>query len=286
MSTIIACTDGSLYSPSIYRNAAWAASRLGASIQILHVIEHHESREKQDLSGNIGFDANAELLAELVSLDESHARVARLRGKAILEDAVRQLGISGIGSNSEVVTTQRHGSLVETLGEFEKHASLVIIGKRGEHVDFAKGHLGSNLERVVRSAQVPIFVAAREFRQVNRFMIAFDGGLSSLKAIHHVATQPLLSGLECHIVAVGKPGGPLAKELEDAALSLRGAGFTVTAELLTGDPDEVIASQVTQRNIDLLVMGAYGHSPIRQFILGSTTTGLIRTCLVPLLLFR
>jgi nucleotide-binding universal stress UspA family protein len=33
-------------------------------------------------------------------------------------------------------------------------------------------------------------------------------------------------------------------------------------------------------------MGAYGHSPIREFILGSTTTSLIRTCLVPILLFR
>ena len=93
--------------------------------------------------------------------------------------------------------------------------------------------------------------------------------------------------MECHIVAVRQAGSAsLAKDLEDAAISLRGAGFTVTADLLTGDPDEVIASQVIQRDIDLLVMGAYGHSPIRQFILGSTTTSLIRTCLVPILLFR
>ncbi|MEX1117045.1 MAG: universal stress protein [Akkermansiaceae bacterium] len=286
MSTILACTDGSLYAPSIYQNAAWAASRLGASIHVLHVIEHHESREKQDLSGSIGFDANAELLAELVSLDESRARVARLRGKAILEDAVKQLGIAGIGSTSEVTATQRHGSLVETLDEFEKHAALVVIGKRGEHADLAKGHLGSNLERVVRSAQIPILLAAREFRPVKRFMIAFDGGISALKAVHHVATQPLLRGLDCQIVAVGKPGSAVAKELENAALSLRGAGFTVTADFPSGDPDDVIASQVTQRNIDLLVMGAYGHSPIRQFILGSTTTNLIRTCQVPIMLFR
>jgi len=34
------------------------------------------------------------------------------------------------------------------------------------------------------------------------------------------------------------------------------------------------------------VMGAYGHSRVRQFILGSTTTTLIRTCTVPVLLFR
>jgi hypothetical protein len=77
MSTILACTDGSLYAPSIYQHAAWAATRTGAPIHVLHVIERDESPDKQDLSGSIGFDANAELLEELAKHDESHARVAR-----------------------------------------------------------------------------------------------------------------------------------------------------------------------------------------------------------------
>jgi nucleotide-binding universal stress UspA family protein len=33
-------------------------------------------------------------------------------------------------------------------------------------------------------------------------------------------------------------------------------------------------------------MGAYGHSPIRQFILGSNTTSMVRTCQIPVLMFR
>lgn len=280
MSTILACTDGSLYSPSIYNHASWVAKRCGTSIHVLHVIERDESINKQDLSGSIGFDANAELLEELAKLDESQARVARLRGKAILEDAAKQL------AKHEVKTTQRHGSVVETLDEFEDDAELVIIGKRGEHADFAKGHLGSNLERVVRSAKIPVLVASREFKSIERFLIAFDGGASSLKAVHHVATQPLLKGLECHIVMCGKPDREHEISLEHAVTSLRGAGFSVTSELLAGDPDEVIAREATQRSIDLLVMGAYGHSRVRNLILGSTTTHLIRTCQIPIILFR
>jgi nucleotide-binding universal stress UspA family protein len=280
MSTILTCTDGSLYSPSIYQHAAWAAARIGAAIHVLHVIERDELRDARDLSGSIGFDANAELLEELAKHDESHARVARLRGKAILDDAAKQL------AGHEVTATQRHGSVVETLEEFEKGAALVVIGKRGEHADFAKGHLGSNLERVIRSAKIPVLVAAREFKPVRNFLIAFDGGESSLKAVHHAATNPLLKGLECHLVMVGKKDGEYARALENAATGLRGAGFNVTADLLPGDPDEVIAAQVAQREIGLLVMGAYGHSRVRQFILGSTTTHLIRTCHVPVMLFR
>ena len=280
MSTILTCTDGSLYAPSIYQHAAWAAPRLGASIQALHAIERNESLNKQDLSGNIGFDANAELLEELARHDESHARVARLRGKAILEDAAKQL------NGHEVKITQRHGSVVETLDEFETGASLVIIGKRGEHADFAKGHLGSNLERVIRSAKIPVMVAAREFKPIQSFLLAFDGCPSSLKAVHHAATQPLLKGLDCQLIMVGKKDHEHTLSLEHAATLLRGAGYTVTADLLAGDPDEVIAREVSQRGVDLLIMGAYGHSRARNLILGSTTTYLIRTCQVPVVLFR
>ncbi|MCU0776208.1 MAG: universal stress protein [Akkermansiaceae bacterium] len=188
------------------------------------------------------------MLEELAKHDESHARVARLRGKAILQDAVKQL------AGHEVKTTQRHGSVVETLDEFEKGAELVVIGKRGEHADFAKGHLGSNLERVIRSARIPVLVAARECKPIRSFLLAFDGGREL--------------------------------SLGHAATGLRGAGFTVKADLSPGDPDEVITAEVGKRDIGLLVMGAYGHSRVRQLILGSTTTHLIRTCHVPVMLFR
>ncbi len=280
MSTILACTDGSLYAPSIYQHASWAAFRLSLPVHILHVIEREDIPATLDLSGNLGFQANDELLAELSTLDESHARVARLRGKAILEDAAKNI------EGSLTTTTQRHGSLVDTVAEFEDGAALVVLGKRGEHADFSKGHLGSNLERVVRSAKIPVLVAAREFNPVNRFLIAFDGGNSALKAIDYVATHDLLKGAECHILAIGKPGTELERSLEASATALKGAGFAVTAELLPGDPDEAITAKVQDTDIDLLVMGAYGHSRIREFILGSTTTALIRTCHVPVLLFH
>lgn len=281
MSTILACSDGSPYAPSVYQHAGWAACRTGdAAILTLHVIERPETTAHPDLSGNLGFDANAELLSELATLDESQARVSRLRGKAILEDAARQL------ADHKVITLQRHGSLVETLDEFEESSSLVVIGKRGEHAHAAQEHLGSNLERVVRSAKIPVLVAARAFRPINRFLIAFDGGASALKAIHHVATGSLLRGLECHLVAVGKEGSELARSLEESATNLRNSGFQVTCTVLQGHPEEVIAAEVGSRSIDLLVMGAYGHSRIREFILGSTTTTLVRTCHVPVLLFR
>jgi nucleotide-binding universal stress UspA family protein len=48
----------------------------------------------------------------------------------------------------------------------------------------------------------------------------------------------------------------------------------------------MIAEAIEREGIQLLVMGAYGHSPIRHLILGSTTTTMVRTCHVPVLMFR
>lgn len=279
MSSILTCTDGSLYSTSTYLHASWAAEKLGLPVHVLHVIEREETPHHRDFSGSLGFQANDELLRELSLLDESHARVARLRGTAILKDAASQIG-------AEVTTTQRHGALVDTVAEFESEAALIILGKRGEHADFSKAHLGSNLERVIRSAKIPALVASREFRPIKRFLIAFDGGQSSLRAIDYVANQKLLTGAQCHLLTVGKPDTELQRSLDAAAKALQGAGFDVTAETLPGEPEDVIAEKVTSSKIDLLVMGAYGHSRIREFILGSTTTALIRTCQIPVLLFR
>jgi len=48
----------------------------------------------------------------------------------------------------------------------------------------------------------------------------------------------------------------------------------------------VIADTVESEQFDLLVMGAYGHSRIRNLIIGSTTTQMIGACKVPVMLFR
>lgn len=284
MSHLIACTDGSIYAPSLYAHSAWAATRTGLAVKVLHVLDPHRERaHHSDLSGAIGFDASAELTEELVKLEESQARVARLKGDAILADARRQFAEAGIVT---VETLQRHGSLVETLEELEPSAELVVIGKRGEHADFAKGHLGGQVQRVIRTSVKPILVASRAFRPIERFLIAYDGGPSVTRAVEHVISNPLLRGLPCHLLRAGRIDDKASYYLEETASRLRDGGYEVTTHAISEPPESAITTAIKEQSIDLLVMGAYGHSPIRQFILGSTTTTMVRTCHVPVLMFR
>ena len=284
MPTILACTDGSTYASSVYQHAAWAAARLTAGVEVLHVIDHHrEHSAKSDLTGAIGFDTTVELTEELTKLEEAQGRVARLKGKAILEDARQQLTTASLTS---VTTTQRHGTLLETLEELEPRAELVVVGKRGEHAGATQSPLGSHLEDLVRISVRPVLVATRAFRPIQRFLLAFDNSPSTRKAVVYVAASPLLRGLECHLVMVGRTDAAHETALNEARDQLTRAGYSVTAKLLPGSPAPVIAEQVKSAGIDLLVMGAYGHSQIREFILGSTTTKLVRSCAVPVLMLR
>jgi len=284
MSVILTCTDGSIYAPSIYQHAAWAAARLDAGIEVLHVIEHHrEQSPAADLSGAIGFDAGAELTEELAKLEEARGRVARLKGKAILEDARQQLTALGAAAIS---LKQRHGGLLETLEELEPGAELVVVGKRGEHAGAPQSPLGRHLEELVRISIRPVLVAARAFRPIQKFLIAFDNSPSARKAVSYIAASPLLKGLDCHLVMVGRAGAAHQTALRAARDQLASSGFAVSEKLQSGSASSVISELVKELRIDLLAMGAYGHSHIREFIVGSTTTKMVRTCAIPVLMFR
>ncbi len=67
---------------------------------------------------------------------------------------------------------------------------------------------------------------------------------------------------------------------------LAGAGFEVHKALVQGDVEPALHKYQASHGVDLLVMGAYGHSRIREFLVGSTTTSMIRTSTSPLLLLR
>lgn len=284
MSKIIALVDGSLYSESVLDHAAWVATTIGASVDVVHVIGRRDvGSTPANLSGSLEIGAHQKLLQELAEHDIQRAKLAQQRGRLIVDGGVARLLAAGV---AEAHARLRTGDIVEAVHELEADADLVVVGKRGEAADFAKLHLGSNLERVVRVSKKPVMVASRAFKPVKRFLIAFDGGPSIMKAINHIATGSLFPGLPCHMIMVGRETPESRGKLESSASILRSAGFEVETLIEPGEPEEVISRHAEADHIDLLVMGAYGHSRIRSYIIGSTTTEMIRSVKLPVMLFR
>lgn len=276
---IIALVDGSIYSESVCHHAAWIAQKTKAPLELIHVLGRREAPDKSDLSGAIKLGARTKLMEELAELDAQRAKLVSHRGRAILEDARDIVDQDGV---SEITTRLRHGDIAEIEGE----ARVIVIGKRGEAADFAKGHLGSNLERIVRAAHRPIFVAARAFKPIANVLVAYDGSRAAMKAIDHISRSSFFVDLSVTIATVGSEADEIRKGLADAKASLAAAGIEADTRVVAGQPNVELGKMVAAEGFDMLVMGAYGHSRIRSLVIGSTTTEMIRSCKVPVLLLR
>jgi nucleotide-binding universal stress UspA family protein len=117
-------------------------------------------------------------------------------------------------------------------------------------------------------------------------MLAFDGSATTRKGVEMIATSPLLRNLPCHLVMVGAASDANREQLDWAQATLERAEFETTASLVDGEVERVLCDYRAEHGIDLLIMGAYGHSVIRRFLVGSTTTNVIRNASVPVLLLR
>ncbi|MBU6247395.1 MAG: universal stress protein [Xanthomonadaceae bacterium] len=284
MEQLRVCIDDSAYTRSVVDHAAWAATRLGAGIELLHAIGRAPVRPvATDLSGSIGVDADQALLAELAGLDEQRSRLAMVRGHQLLDAARADLRRHGV---ADVRDRLCHGHLVDLLDDQPAGHELLVVGKRGEAADFARLHLGGTLERVLRASTRPVLVASRAFRPIQRLVLAFDGSPSSRKAVELVARSALFRGLECHVLMAASEDRAATVQMDWAHALLDAREITHRTEIIPGNAEEVIGGYVERHGIDLLVLGAYGHSRIRELLLGSTTTALIRRCLVPALVVR
>lgn len=283
MTKILACVDASAYAASVCDLAAWASKRLNLPVEMLHVVQRKDAvAQRHDLSGAIGLGAKTDLLEELTRLEEADARLQVERGRILLATMGERLQAGGAKA---VAPLHRHGGIVETIIEREADARVVVIGKRGASHEFASDHIGSKIERVVRASAKPVLIAPHAVEEPESVVLAYDGSKASDRALERVASSPLFAALPVHVVTVGPDDERHRKLLEtarDALVGDRAVELTITQ----GKAEEAIAAVVERAPRSLLVMGAYGHSPLRTLIVGSTTTALIRTVHVPVLLVR
>lgn len=281
MKNVIACIDGSPLTQQVIEASAWVSLKLEAPLLLLHALEKQNANER-DLSGAIGFGSREHLLTELTQLDEQRAKVALEHGKVLLEYAEAYLD----GRELKLSKLQRHGDFVETLAELEQDARLYVVGKQGtEHS--SKSVIGSNLENAARSLSQPIMVVSREFKAPENFMVAYDGRETAIAALERISKSPLLKDIPCHLVMVKRDVADQEDALEKARHKLSELGFSVESHLIEGDTIQGALHNYQQKNkIDLIAMGAYAHSKVRQFFVGSNTTKMLTDSQVPVLILR
>lgn len=281
---VLACVDQSRFADHVADYAAWAARRMDAPLEFLHIIDRHpEQGSGEDRSGAIGVNAQEELLVKLSDQDEARARSVREQGRIFL-NRLRERAVAAGAALVDV--RQRHGELEETLVEQAEGVRLLVLGRRGESAETTQRDIGRNVERVVRALNRPILTVTEGFKEPQRVMIAFDGRIVTRRGVEMVAGSPLFRGLPITLLMAGRESQDAPRQLDWAKTTLEAAGFEVAALLIPGDAETVIATAVMEQSIDMLIMGAFGHSPLRRLLFGSKTADLLRSSRIPTLLLR
>lgn len=280
---VMACIDASPYAQAVCDYAVWAAKKLDAAMSVVHILDKAQHTQTPDLSGSIGLGSQELLLQQLAELDEKHSKLALERGRAILDAAKARAEQACVSAVDERL---RHGPLVEALTELEDETRLLVLGKRGFSSADAHGHMGLHVERVIRSLHKPILLTQQRYTEPKRIMLAYDGSETAHKGLQMLAASPLGRGLPVHLVMAGADVEAAQSQMASAAQILREAGFDTKTAIVAGEPETVLHQYQQEHVIDLMVMGAYGHSRIRQFIVGSTTTAMICKAKCSLLILR
>jgi len=226
----------------------------------------------------------------------------------LIEDALNQtcnrLKQKGLSAHPELllgVPTVRFLKQAE-----EQGPDLIIIGAKGLRA--TTGILvGGVAQQVVEYAPCPVLVVRAPYQGLHSIMLVTDGSASSEHALQFLEELPLPAGVRLWVMHVLPPppvpmlflqtpmgGTPMAFEdmgeasaleakeekegqalVDKAAAALRAKGKPATGMLKRGDAATEIMEAAKEQKIDLLISGSRGHSPIREWMMGSVSRKLV-----------
>jgi nucleotide-binding universal stress UspA family protein len=192
---------------------------------------------------------------------------------------------AGVSAEASILDASLAGAAA-TFGRIARHFDIAIVGQ-------AQPEKGSAEELMIEGALFesgrPIIVVPyiqKQGLKLDRVIACWDGGRTAARAI--ADAMPLLDRAKAvDLVIVSERGKN--DQIAGADMSKHLARHGIRAELkriAKGDisVENAILSYAADSGADLVVMGGYGHSRLREFILGGVTRGILASMTVPVLM--
>jgi nucleotide-binding universal stress UspA family protein len=255
--------------------AAALATRFGARLTGFYPSGYPIMASYGDVSG----------WAELVDVYLEAQRQEAARAAAAFRQALTQYKLQGEWIFREADETS---SVIAEAALYD----LVVLGQPNPDAGLT-GALGLRPEEIVIGGGRPVLVVpyAGEFEDIGRHvLVAWNGSREAARALHD-AMFLLPSAESVTIIEIDPPASGIAAsaasaERVAAALSRRGIAAKPETETTSGDigVEDLLLSRAADLGADLLVMGAYGHSRLREFVLGGVSRGIFHHMTVPVLM--
>jgi nucleotide-binding universal stress UspA family protein len=224
-----------------------------------------------------------------LSYEWQEMRSKELEGIAAKERHAREV-LDRYGLSYDVETEYAEPALLDdAIGLRARYSDLVLLNRSVlRDADLA----APLMEGCLFASSRPVLIAPAGFAPTlksKRVMIAWDSRPESARAVYG-ALELMSSSDEVRVVLVdpvasdarngGEPGADIA-----AYLARHGLNVTVDQLPSGGRPAaDVLKRHATDVGADLLVMGAYGHSRLRERIFGGVTRSFIEEATLPVLM--
>ena len=217
---------------------------------------------------------------------ESQRRESEKKARAAItrfEQAVKRAGVS---YETRSINASIAGA-ADRLGHLARRFDLAIVGQPERDRAAAAEVVDEGV--LFESGRPVIFVPyiQKAGLKLDRVMVCWDGSRAATRGIAD-AMPFLQKAKQVEIVLVASKSGK-NDEIPGADLGqhLARHGLKVDVKRITSpdiDVTSTILSYAADSSADMIVMGGYGHSRLREFILGGVTRGILETMTVPVLM--
>jgi len=275
---IVVFIDGRAESAGILEFAGMLAREHGARLISVFMQPEPTVTPAETFARGKGMQSTIEVhQAQLERIEADH--------RAQFEDIVRR---QGIRSESEWRSLPYLSSEV---GVHAYYADLVVVA-RPESAGQTAGPPGLAESLVLSSGRpIIVFPPRGKVSQVRRILVAWNATRESIRAV--ADAMPLLAKAEAVEVLVvdhqRRPEGHGQEPGADIARHLARHGAHVEVRRLSSggkDVGRLLMSQAAAFGADLLVMGAYGHSHLREWMFGGVTRTVLYEASLPVLMSR
>jgi nucleotide-binding universal stress UspA family protein len=230
------------------------------------------------MAGGLGLSAN------FIRAQQPEARERAESVAAAFDEATRRAGVSAETRRIEAGI----GDVPTQFAHIARRFDLSVMGQ----VEGDRDHPTTNIviEATLFESGRPVLIVPfiqKDRLKLDHVMVCWDGSRAAARAVADAMPFLTRSGKASIVIADTQSAKSADLPGADIATHLARHGVNVTIERIPVgkiDVSNTILSYAADTYPDLIVMGGYGHSRLREFILGGTTRGMLASMTKPTLM--
>ena len=277
--SILLPIDGSTYSKSILEYGIHLGKALNATLRVLTVVDIR----LYEWNLSAGGDSFVPVVTTTAFQEETQ-QMLKKKAAAILDKAEQMLKESGLKYELETFD----GIPADEISERAKISDLIILGIRGEYERWGRHDLGATVEIAVRQISKPVLLVDKNFVPFKRILCGYNGSDAANRALQLSAFLSKELQMMLQVLVVSSLDEERNELLNEAGRYLEpyDIEFQLRHETENSAVDALINARAGAPFDVLLAIGSFGHSRLREAILGSTTVQIMRKAAKPILLAR